>query len=371
MRFNIRSLLVIFLLLSPSLSFTQSIFGIFIPNEKLALMCVIIQSSLNGYFFKSLRVASLFYIIAFIYLIISTVHLYNGVFNLVAINTISLFLSLPIYIIYFRKNIESIFFNLNYIVGINLLISIIQQYNCLLDPNWVNVFNNYPHQLAYNFPENGFGFYRSAGLFNESSQYSLFLSLFVIFYLKKIVKHSKLNALLVILSTIEIIINQSTSSIIIIILYGLYFAYKNKKFRIGIIFLMAAIAPFIFDLLYVKLSTTLSMGDVNSYPRLILSYNSIYDAINEHFFFGRGLTWSNPSWDIYSIYLSGFGIIGLVPIIILLIFIYLKSNFLFPLFLISTLVNGNLLISINIFLICIIFNYKYIPNENINRNPNL
>jgi hypothetical protein len=197
----------------------------------------------------------------------------------------------------------------------------------------------------------------------------LALAIFIILYLKKIIEHNRLNKCIAFFSFLDLFINQSTSALIIGIFYLLYFQFKGANNRIFFLFTLC-VSPILFDLIFIKITNTLSM-DSNLYPRIINSIQSIHDGIQNYFFFGKGLSWDSPTWDIFSVYLSGFGIFGFITIIFLIIICYKKSPFLFPLFILAVLINGNLLVSINIFLIAILFNYKILANENIRNHSNL
>jgi hypothetical protein len=369
MKFNCKNFLVIFLLLSPSFSITQSVFGVFFPNEKIAFLLVLLQSLFSRYLINNLTIIKPFFIITPIFVFLALIHSYIGEANITTLNMAYIFLAMPIWIIYFRKNLNLILNNFSYIIIVNLCVSVIQQYNCILDAHSINAFNNYHHQIGYIFPENGFGLFRTSGLFNESSQYSVLLAIFVILYFKKIIERTSINKCIAFLSFFDLVINQSSSVLIISFFYILHINFKETKNSIFFL-LTLFISPLIFDSILIKITRTMSM-DSNLYPRLINSIQSFNYGIENHFFFGNGLSWDRPTWDIFSIYFSGFGIFGFLTIIFFIIICYKKSPFLFPFFISTVLINGNLLVSINIFLIAIIFNYKFLANENIRNNSYL
>ena len=292
MKFNFKNFLVLFLLLSPSLSFTQLAFGFFLPNEKVAFLLVLLQSLLSGYLADNLKIIKPFFIIAPIFEFIALVHYCIGISNVTSLNMAYLFFAMPIYIIYFRKNLNLIMNNFSYIIIVNLCISVIQQYNCIQDHNWINIFNNYPNQIGYIYPENGFGLFRTSGLFNESSQYSMALVIFAILYYVKIIENSSLNKYVAFFSICDLVVNQSTSAIIIFLIYIFCIQFKEKKNRKRIFILVLFAIPFLLDLIFIKIANTLSM-DSNLYPRLINSIQSFKDGIEDDFFFGKGLSWGS------------------------------------------------------------------------------
>ncbi len=71
---------------------------------------------------------------------------------------------------------------------------------------------------------------------------------------------------------------------------------------------------------------------------------------------GGGLSWENPSWDFLSVYFSGFGILGLIAVLLFLIVVTRKSNFgLILVFIIFLITNGNMLSSLNILVVSLLF----------------
>jgi hypothetical protein len=359
-----KTYLILIFLLSPALS-VVCMFGFpYFPNEKIAFILVLHNLLGRKLIFRpDLLIAG--FSVSLVLTVIVVIRSYQGSeVNITDINMIYLFFALVFYIAYFELNFYKIASALPGLVFLQLMISIFQQVAMQFDmPSLAFIFNNYPPQFGYQYPITNLGFYRTAGLFNESSQYATFLVFFIIIYQEGMIKRSKFTGFLLLASIVEIVLNQSITAFLIIFSY---FACKslggsNGKF-LKIIFLLtfAYVFGLIFPDVFEKINYTLR-SDNESYSRLLFAYQRIELVINENLFIGNGLYWDTPSWDVISIYFSGYGLIGLAAILCFMFFIFRRANIaLIIMYILFSLTNGNLLVTLNIFLISFLYAVKYI-----------
>jgi hypothetical protein len=233
------------------------------------------------------------------------------------------------------------------------------------------MFNNYPGQSTYEFPlgETGF-FFRTSGLFFESSGYSIFqwlaiVSAFIIGIHKKIY-----GKILIFIMISELILNGSLTGYLFAFgFFGINFIVRSsysKRLIFNFIFL------FIFSLMtiyflhiydyfnltgfYTKIIGQFDfMSNVYSYQpsRLRGMFDSITNTINsDYMLFGTGFTWLYPTLDIYSLYFKAYGFIGLLFILLFISALLRQAplNYKVAVFLVLS-VNGHLSTVINILLL--------------------
>ena len=277
-------------------------------------------------------------------------------------NHLYLFIVLPFYFSFFLNNINLIFKVITPVVILNLITSIIQQVNMIIDPFWVNIFNNYPQQEFYSYPITFFGIFRVSGLFNESSQYSTFLVIFLLLHHMKLIVNDRITRVTSFLALIDLILNFSITAYLILIIYLISLIIKSKEVgKVSKGLLISIAFSILTPLIYEKVLNTLSLSD-DSYPRLIQTISSVIQTYENHFFFGNGLSWENPSWDLFSIYFSGYGFIGFMAIFYFISKLYSRQSFtIYMSFIIFLLTNGNLLLSLNIFIMSLIFSMNFKP----------
>ncbi|WP_294962746.1 hypothetical protein, partial [Sulfurimonas sp.] len=216
----------------------------------------------------------------------------------------------------------------------------------------------------YIYASFNYSLFRTSGLFNESSQYAVFLLLYIILFFNNFIKKSKFNNFVLLLSFIDFII---TESIIAYIIFAIYILYKIiltrekiyiKAFTIfNIVLLMTLLSDKIIGAIS-KIIKTMMMED--GYPRLSASYTKITETFENSPINGFELSWKTPSWDIISIYFYAFGFIGIVIILIFLFyFAYSTYNILSVVFLLYIVTNASLVSSLNILIIVISFYIMY------------
>ena len=225
------------------------------------------------------------------------------------------------------------------------------------------IFNNYPPQANYIYPSTSSGLFRTSGLFNESSQYSTFLAFFIIVYYEGLIEKSKFSRFISIASIFELLISQSITAFLVMFMYFQYklisaggrYSLMGLFFLVGISALIIIFPEVVLDKIYLTLIT----DDVSN-PRLLFAYQGMIKAFNEHFFIGNGLSWDAPTWDFVSVYFSGYGFLGLTAVFCFVTFILYRANA--PLVMLSIVfltTNGNLLVSLNVYLLSFILAQKY------------
>jgi hypothetical protein len=351
---------ILFCLLTPALSLVGMLGFSYFPNEKIALAIVLISLLVNK---KQVYSSSLIVLGLTISLLISTIVIVRwyqgGDVSVPDFNMIYLFCALIFYLTYFRMRFVQIMAVLPVLVCFQLTVSIVQQILLQLEmQNLASIFNNYPPQIGYQIPRTNMGWFRTTGLFNESSQYATFLAIFVISYMEGFYSKFRFQNFVFVLTGIEILLNQSITAYLIIFVY---FAYKllRGQHKMLIILATGAVVLIFFDVffqeIYEKIQISILAQD-ESYPRLLFAYRNIEQTINEHIFIGNGLSWDAPSWDVLSIFFSGYGLIGLVGILCFLAYVIKGANIGIKTALIIFLfTNGNLLGSLTIFLVALVY----------------
>jgi hypothetical protein len=356
---------LLILLLSPALSIV-AIFGLpYFPNEKIAFLLLAMNFICVKKFVISSNLLILGLTMSLIFTFIIVMRWFQGGnVNVTDVNMITIFFALVFYMSYFRSEFGEIIKALPVVVFLQLLISVFQQICMQIDlSSLATIFNNYPPQADYIYPSTSSGIFRTSGLFNESSQYATFLAFFIIVYYEGLIKKSNFSRLTLTVSILELLINQSITAFLIISMYSLYklSSAGGRYSLMGLFFIIVISALIIIfpEVVLDKIYLTLVAEDV-SHPRLLVAYQAMMKAYNEHFFIGNGLSWDAPTWDFVSVYFSGYGILGLSAVFCLLIFILWRANFsLMMLSIVFLTTNGNLLVSLNIYLLSFIYAQKY------------
>ena len=341
---------ILFLLASPALSIS-AIFGFpFFPNEKLSLVLIIFL-----FLFKKFKINNFhlifFTLVSILFFIISCAQGIDN-FKIANINTIYFFFSIIFYISYFKNFAQQFLRFLPIIVFIQIIVSCFQHIMMIQGlHDLAMIFNNVPYQKNYIYPADIKDFFRTAGLFNESSQYSMFLLIYVILYYENQIYRSKLTSCVLYLSLIFLILNQSVTAYVIAILYILYKIFFVVRIKISTLVLsIISFLPLIFffkDWIFYKI-----LNKFLTSPRLSTAVDKIIYVSENSILTGYGLDWLRISWDVISIYFYGFGIFGLMAALITLLYFSIETkNILILFFLLFLMVNGNFQLAINIIFI--------------------
>lgn len=349
----------IFLLLicSPALSIIRVISGIYLPNEKIASLLVVGACFIGVTRVKNREILVAFMLISILIVLTCIRIMGGGNYSITDLNTIVFLFGLPFYIVFFKRYGSELVNVLPFVVFINLLASLFQQLCLLNDVGRLAMFlNNYPMQEEYVYPKGLNIFYRTSGLFNESSQYSVFLNVYVALYLFNLIKRTRFNLLILILSIVDILINESATaylifgSILFIYLYGIRNLYTKLIFFILLFLSSTILLPEYISSFFDKFINTYNR--LEYYPRLDNMVLKILTVTSDSPIIGLGFTLDLPSWDFISVYYYAYGAIGLISICIYFSDILLKYKNIFLLIIfINSFVAGNILISVNLILL--------------------
>jgi hypothetical protein len=366
---NILVFLVILLLSSPGLSIIGVFISFYFPNEKLAEIVVVLFLLI-----KKTKIneddLGVFICVLFALSTILFVRILSGFyFSITDINILVLIAVLPAYLAFFREYKNTILLTFPSVVLIQILVSAFQQL-CLLNElnNLSAIFNNYPMQYGYIYPKGLKIFYRTAGLFNESSQYSVFLVCYISLYFMDFINKNKLNIIILAMAVIEVLINESITAYLSLFGIAVFVFFKKNNWKINFILilivfiLIVLIGDDYLIAIFNKLYNTYNRE--NYYPRLDNAIQKIIIVSNENPLSGLGFSMELPSWDFISINYYAYGFIGfLIMTIIYTRFLYRSNAVIAYVFIINSFVAGNLLISINIILIMLLVSTRKIKNE--------
>lgn len=355
---------ILFLLSSQAFSLLYPVLGFYFPNEKLALILAIFLIATKGIKFDSglFRISVL--VVGLLLISVLGRLLIFGDVSQADLNYMIFPFSWLFYVACLSRNINAVYYYVPYVTLINIVISIIQLILLFGGyQEYAGIFSNYGVQSGYEFPINFFGFPRTTGLAPESSQFSALLVIYIIFYTQGFISKSKLNKWINIAALIEIVLNASlTSYIVLFVYYSAYFYYVIigsggktgfvPKITFAFLFIVACfiLGPWIIGTLIANFNDT----SQTVYPRL---YGLIFNVIHVYEtspLIGLGLTADKDvlSWDFLSVNFYGFGMLGLVAIIIVSSFIFRRSSWpliiLYFLFIIS---NGTFSASTNLLIL--------------------
>lgn len=356
------------LLFLPTYSITQALIGLNIQNRILWLPLGILLLSFKCYrvlykFNVPILLLFLFFLYYFLFACINdwNIIIYFGYF----VTFMLLFLSNTL--VYMYKELYLKFFQLFFIC--NCLYVLIQVILLNLGYDSLSlIHSNLPAQLESDYSIPVFfmkPFYRYTGLFNESSPFAFYLSICFCFFKclgSDCRTYKKIAFLLLVFS-------GSKFAYIFLVLYAILFV-KSKIVKIaGFLFLIISFYLFIFNFDYIF---ELTSGEITSIVKRFSGLDNSMSAIS---LWGIGLKQSSTGeipLDMFSILSTGFGIVGLV-VILVLIFIYFYMinscyKYLFALpFVVSVFSSGSLLIiQYSLLSYCLIYVHNYSFNSGMN-----
>jgi hypothetical protein len=353
---------ILFLLATPSFGVLTPFIGFYFPDEKIALAIILYLLSRKGAV-KVYRL-QLFAILMAILVMLRMVVYQDFIFNMADFNLVYMLGMMPYYLKYFTDYYKSILKYLPLMAFLQIAVSVFQQSMMHLNyPEMATILNNYPPQANLKFGISADRiFYRVSGLFNESSQYAMFLVIFVIMMIEekqKLAKLSRFEKLIIVLALFEIGTNHSITAYVAISIYLIVLIARNLSLKnffkilivspVGVWALSKPIGNIIDEVIQ-KIELTLFLHE--GFPRLNQSIIKIQTVIDEGSLLGYGNTWSVVSWDFISVYLYGYGILGFLAILIYFFAIVKKMNLITAIPFVALLVsNGNILATIIIFAI--------------------
>ena len=369
---------VLFLLASPALSIS-GILGLgFFPNEKIALILVALSKNAWRYDLKQIRLFGFF--CAFILTLLFIFQLLVGSGGLIraSINSIIIVASIPLYFSFLSAHPKYVLRVIFYIGVIQLVISLIQQYFSLtFNYDMAGIYNNYPPQADYIFPIGETGFwYRTSGLFFESSGYGLFQWISIICALKIGIHNRLFGKLILFVMLLEVILNGALTGYLFAFGYFVtnflvQFRNKKKLLKASLIFpsfllfiyIIQSSSYYDFSGILTKISAQFAFlyDDLYDYAfyntsqpsRLSGMFESLNTSLNsEHIMFGSGFSWINPTLDFYSLYIKAYGLTGFMCITLFILFLLRRAPLGYKVAVFFALsVNGHLSTAVNILIL--------------------
>jgi hypothetical protein len=306
-------ILILFLVSSPCISFVYLLSGYFLSNEKIStliamLYWIIFNRKINQEVIKYTSILLLIFISANILRFI----VYGDVIHDIDISYLIWAFTLPFYISMFIKNYENNKIAFKYILliqSIFFVLEIIVKFYNLFPIESYLIIN--PVQGEYTYPEITNGFHRVSGLFNESSQISIFFCIMYYYF-----RNNKFSLVLVpmILATVSmtgylmlfsIIAFKKLSKLFILYVIIIFFV-----FYIAIDGISGSI-DYRFDLFK-------NMDD----PRIIALVDNYRKFLEQPLLeFGSAMA-DAQRWDIFSVYIYSYGLIfGSMIVFIVLYFL--------------------------------------------------
>jgi hypothetical protein len=375
---SINLFLMLLLLTSPALSVLGLFLGSFIPNQRIAFAFTTVL--LLNQRFPIKRDYIKFWCISITMILIIMLRLAIYPQDTIADTSdagLIIFLgTLPAFIEFFHIKKKYLFKSLLAIIYLQISVAIFQ--NIMMSAGLVdiaNMFDNYhilDAKVIYVYPQIISGFYRTSGLFIESSQYSIFLCFCSVCintiatnaWERKIAKYTQYIIM------IAILINASITAYLII----LFVLLANPKKNSGTISFLALVIAVI---VYLSVSVS-ELSSNNEYlskkitanttgvskdsdesegERTTSFFNHFDDLIKNRPIFGYGdLKIENNRWDFVSTYLYGYGVSGFIIMIITVLFILNKAPIdYYIILLLSFTTNGNLQTPMFLMMIPVIF----------------
>lgn len=313
---------VLLLINSPAFSIIGFVTGFYFPNEKLAFLLVLVilyvKKQLN------FNTSWILYVSPGILLLVIGLRamVYQEPVYRPDINLILMLFAIPIYGKFFIKNEK-------YLLGCLHLITVLQiiiagyQWVMMISGNYneAMIFNNYPSQETYLYPSIFPGIYRVAGLFGESSQLSIYLSFYFVFF-NYYKKGSERILWLSYLCFFSIILTFSMTGYLILASALMIGIGKSNKYKILFVFslpvfVMAGSVVFdswIFDSWIVnylghRITTNIEGGE--RFGAFIYYLNMAMSRILT----GYGASWEDASrYDFLSVYFYSYGIFGCLAV---------------------------------------------------------
>lgn len=375
---SINLFLLLLLLTSPACSVLGLFLGSFIPNQRVALAFITMLLLNQSFPIKRdyIRIWCISIIITFIIMLRLGLYTQDVIADTSDAGLIIFLLTLPAFIEFFYRKKKYLFKSLLAVIYLQVLIAIFQ--NIMMSVGLVdlaNIFDNYhplEAKVIYVYPQIISGFYRTSGLFIESSQYSIFLcfcsicinTIALTDWEKSIAKYTQYIILICVL------INASITGYLIILFILLASPKKNS----GKIIFIALVITVIMCLSIsvselstnneylskkITANTTASSkdSDDNEAERSNSFFYHFDVLIKNRPIFGYGdLKIENNRWDFVSTYLYGYGISGFIIMIITVLLILNKAPIdYYILLLFSFTTNGNLQTPMFLMMIPIIF----------------
>lgn len=370
--------LLLLVLTSPGFSVLGSFIGIFIPNARISLAMIVcfLPKDKFSLTVEYIRILYVSLIMASIVMLRFTVYPSDRIAETSDAGLIIFLVTLPIFINFFSKNKRYLFTSLLIVIYLQISLAIFQSVAMSLGMyDTALSFNNYHklHGLIYLYPKVSGIFYRTAGLFIESSQYSVFLCFCYVYMSRVITIDNKLKRIAnftKIIILIAVLINSSITGYLTIISIFIINLKQNLK-------MLAFLLPIFIMVLYLSGTNMSELSDTNDSLSQKLTanttgyskgsndaesersgafFNNIETSLLNRPVLGYGdLKEEVNRWDFVSTYLYGYGVPGFIIMSVTIIFILKGAPIEYSISLLLALTtNGNLQGSIYLVILPII-----------------
>lgn len=315
---------------SPAFSIIALVTGFYFPNEKLAFLLVLLSLYIKKQL--NLKKSLILYVSPAIILLVTGLRsiLYQEPVYRPDTNLIFMLFAIPIYGKFFIKNEKNIFDCLHIITVIQIIIAG-YQWVMMINGNYneAMIFNNYPSQETYIYTPIFPGIYRVAGLFGESSQLSIYLSFYFVFY--NFYKNgSQRITWLSCMCFISMILTFSMTGYLMTISYLMIRIIKSNKYKIIFICSLPVfwiVISVIFNSFYSSIVSYLGYritANLEGGERFgsLLYY---LDMAMNRLLTGYGASWEDADrYDFLSVYFYSYGIFGCLAVFTYILYL-LKS----------------------------------------------
>ena len=316
-------LLLLILMTTPSFGILYIFTGVHVSNEKFGLLISVIYLLLNLHKNKILVKDALIAFALLLAIIVPTIiriFFYDENIQDQDISLVVWCISLPIYLAIFRKNPNQnsrIFVILLLIQTFAFVMQMLGKSLGFIDVESIFIHN--PIQANYEYPQLAEGIYRVSGFFNESSQISIFFAVMYWYF-----KNKKWSILLLPL----ILLTFSITGYLMALM--LLFSLRISRYLLLLIFSLPFIAfgilsSFVDTVLYrtdLIISSLSGSGDYNE-PRIDALIKNVSQFIDRPMTGYGALAENAERWDIFSVYVYPYGLIGgLIWVFFIIYFLY-------------------------------------------------
>jgi hypothetical protein len=311
---------------TPSFGILYLCTGVHISNEKFGLLIGIIYFLLN-FSEKKLSVNDIIVVLVLLIAImlptIIRLYIYQEVIQPQDISLIVWCISLPIYLSIFRNNVEQNRAIIIILLVIQIFAFVTQLVGKGLDLFDVeSIFIHNPIQDGYSYPQVTEGIYRVSGLFNESSQISIFFAI-MLWYLK----NKKWSILL--LPMIVLTFSMTGYLMAIMIL----FSSRMPKYYLLLTIIITIASYTFFGSVIETLSyraglvlSSMSSPNDEGEPRIYALINNMSQIIDRPISGYGALAENVERWDLFSVYIYPYGLIGGGVWLFSIIYFFQKNN---------------------------------------------
>lgn len=325
-KINFIYLLILLLLTTPSFGIIYKISGIHIANDKLGLLLAI-----SMVFFGNIKIwkPSIYiaFLLAFLILLEGSLRALLYKSNILYDQDVSFLawcFGLPFYLSIFRSIKPDVSLSILSYLGIfhgaTFLLGLLLKWFGM--SNVENFFIANPIQYDYMYPEVCCNFYRVAGYFNESSQAGIF---FVLMYW--LFQEKKYAWLYLLLDILTFSMTSYLMACIIIFSKIRYLIYLLILIVVSYLIFPSLIDAIISALVYRSDLVFESILDMNSGEPRVIALSLNFQRVLDNLILGVGASMADMDrWDLISVYILPYGIIGGSIWLASIIYLFKKFN---------------------------------------------